>query len=433
MALGALYVLLTLGVLDGALWLFYNRVKGYFDEELGRRLTAIASTIALSLDSEVIGRAADGRASDAEIGALRGFLEDVSRENGLAGVRIFDMDERDLLWPGAPAERLTVINLDPVAVAKAEAGLAAFSDTYRLEDLYFKSGYSPVIDAGGRVVAVVAAEADAAYFSMLTLIRRSLLAVSLAGLVGAAVLAVVLAGLARSVARAEEAMGRANVLATLGRMAASMAHDIRNPLGIIGGAAQRLKAMGERRRAGSEESELLAFITDEVDRLDSIVKGYLDMARPAKGTSSCDMMQIVEKALGVCSEDFAGAGLHVEMDVDKGAAPLTVKADAAQLQQAFMNVLANAREAMKSGGTLSVLVRRRGGEAHVEFRDTGQGIAAKHMRRIAEPFFSTKDGGSGLGLTIVDKVTRDSGGRLKIQSEEGIGTTVHIILPLSGE
>lgn len=427
---GALYVVLTLIVLDGALWLFYSRVKGHFDEELGRRLTAIASTIALSMDAEMMARAAEDPPSAAELESLRAYLDEVSRENGLAGVRVFDLAERDLLRPGDSEERPTVINLDPVAVAKAEAGLSAFSETYRLDDLYFKTGYSPVPDKDGRVVAIVGAEADAAYFDILSVIRRSLLAVSLAGLVGAAVLGVVLAGLAGSLARAEEAVRRANVLATLGRMAASVAHDIRNPLGIIGGAAQRLKALSERRKPDEEESELLDFITEEVGRLDSIVKDYLDMAKPAKGASLCPLPPIIEKAAALCSEDMARAGIEVSVDVERDRGPFSVKADAAKLQQAFLNILTNAGEAMDSGGKLRVLARKRGREAHVEFRDTGRGISKKNMRKITEPFYSTKAGGSGLGLAIVEKVVRESGGRLKIESEEGTGTTVSLILPL---
>jgi signal transduction histidine kinase len=338
-----------------------------------------------------------------------------------------------LLWIGDFGERPMVINLDPVAVAKAEAGLASFSETYRLDDLYFKSGYSPVPDAAGGVVAIVAAEADAAYFGILSLIKRSLVALSLAGLVGAGVLGVILAGLARSVARAEEAVGRANVLSTLGRMAASVAHDIRNPLGIIAGAAQRLKTMCERRKAAPEELELLDFIDEEVHRLDSIVRDYLDMARPAKGESFCSLVPLVGKAVGLCSEDMARAGIEVQVDLGGDGDPVMVTADASKLQQAFLNILTNAREAMGSGGKLSVLVRRRGREAHVEFRDNGRGISRKNLRKITEPFFSTKAGGSGLGLTIVDKVLRDSGGRLRIDSEEGRGTSVSLILPLAEE
>ena len=444
--LGALYVLLTLGTLDGALWLFHERVKLYFDEELGRRLTAIATTVALSIDLEVVGRALDGRASDAELEAMRSYLESVARESRLAGLYLFDLNERDLLWTGPAGERPAVINLDPVAVATAEAGLVAFSETYRLEDLYFKSGYAPVL-AGDEVIALVAAEADAGYFNIVKRIRRSLLAVSLVGLAGAAVLGVLLVGLARSISRAEEAVGRANLLATLGRMSAAVAHDIRNPLGIIAGAAQRLKSIKASREgardaaqaagaavspagADSEEAELLAFITEEVDRLDTIVKGYLEMARPSGGLSRCDVLPLVERAAGMCRKQFSEAGVEIEVAVEAAAGPLAVKADAAQLQQAFLNILANAREAMPAGGKISVKLRRRAGEALVEFSDRGEGISPRDVPRVTEPFFSRKQSGSGLGLAIVEKVVSDGGGKLEIDSERGRGTTVSIALPL---
>lgn len=429
--LGALYVLLTLVILDGALWLFHNRVKLYFDEELGRRLTAIATTISLSIDTESVGRALEGTASDSELEGLRSFFESVSSENELAGLYLLDLNERDLLWSGPEDIRPIVINLDPVAIAKAEVGLVAFSETYSLEDMYFKSGYAPVLDRSGEVMAVVAAEADAGYFGFVTLIKRSLWVVSLLGLAGAAVLGVLLVGLARSISRAEEAVGRANLLATLGRMAAAVAHDIRNPLGIIGGAAQRLRSISKN--PSPEEIEHIDFITEEVDRLDRIVKGYLEMAGPAEGASRCEIPPLIDRAAGMCAKDFSEAGIELRIEADPPGGGFTVEADAAQLQQAFLNIMTNAKEAMPSGGKLSIAVHGTGGEVLIEFRDSGDGISRRDKRRVKEPFFSTKQSGSGLGLAIVDKVVGDGGGRLEIESERGVGTTVSIVLPLSKE
>jgi signal transduction histidine kinase len=455
--LGALYVLLTLLVLDGALWLYHRRIKLYLDEELGMRLTAIATTVSLSIDPAAVRMAAEGTASIEELSELRSYLENVARESRLAGLYVLDLEERDLLWTGEGA-RPAVINLDPVAVATAEAGLAAFSETYNVDNLYFKSGYAPVF-SDETVIAIVAAEADAGYFNIIKQARRSLLAVSLVGLAGAAVLGVLLIGLARSISRAEEAVGRANVLATLGRMAAAVAHDIRNPLGIIGGAAQRLESISASRegaprrgeatagapRAGaepedgaqgpavSEEVELLRFIREEVDRLDTIVKGYLEMAGSAGKSSRCDVLPLIDRTVGMYRKDFSEAGVEVEVDAPGGERALSVAADAAQLQQAFLNILANARESMPSGGKISVEVRRRARDASIRFRDTGEGIQGRDLPHVKEPFFTRKPSGSGLGLAIVDKVVRDGGGRLEIDSETGQGTTVTIILPLDEE
>lgn len=445
--LGALYVLLTLFVLDGALWLYHRKVKLYLDEELGMRLTAIATTVSLSIDPDAARMASDGSASVQQLAALRSYLESVARESRLAGLYVLDLEERDLLWTGG-GERPAVINLDPVAVATAEAGLPAFSETYNVDDMYFKSGYAPVF-YGDAVIAIVAAEADAGYFNIIRQTRRSLLAVSLIGLAGAAVLGLVLLGLARSISRAEEAVGRANVLATLGRMAAAVAHDIRNPLGIIGGAAQRLESIRAGREgarsgesgsagaaagaAGSEEAELLSFVREEVDRLDTIVKGYLEMAGSAGKSSRCDILPMIERTVRMYRKDFSEAGVEVEVDASADNGALAVKADAAQLQQAFLNILANAKEAMPSGGRISVQVRRKAREVSIKFRDTGEGIPRRDLPHVKEPFFTRKRSGSGLGLAIVDKVVRDGGGRLEIESAAGAGTTVSIILPIDEE
>lgn len=468
-ALGALYVILTLVILDGALWLFHGRVKLHLDEELGRRLTAIATTVSLSIDTGTVKRARAGAADESELESLREYLERVSRESGLDGLYLLDLQERDLLWSGAAGERPPVINLDPVAVAMAEAGLPAFSETYSLEDLYFKSGYAPVLD-GEDVIAIVAAEADAGYFKIVRLIKRSLFVVSLIGLAGAAVLAVVLIGLARSISRAEEAVGRANLLATLGHMAAAVAHDIRNPLSIIGGAAQRLKSIkageggaddgvgaggpgtlgavagGRQNRSwgsdvsgaagrptsgrGAEEDELLDFITEEVDRLEAIVKSYLEMARPTGGVSRCEVLPLLNRAADMCGSQFSKAGIELSIKARSDPADLVVRANSAQIQQAFMNILTNAGEAMPSGGKIEVELYTRAGELVVEFRDSGGGIPKKEIRRVTEPFYSSKQSGSGLGLSIVDKIAREAGGRIDIESQVGVGTTVTITVPL---
>jgi signal transduction histidine kinase len=460
--LGALYVLLTLFVLDGALWLYHRRIKLYLDEELGMRLSAIATTVSLSIDPDAVRAAVEGKASVDDLSALRSYLENVAGESRLAGLYVLDLQERDLLWTGEGV-RPAVINLDPVAVATAEAGLVSFSETYNVDDLYFKSGYAPVFSRGG-VIAIVAAEADAGYFNIIRQARRSLLAVSLVGLAGAAVLGVLLVGLARSISRAEEAVGRANVLATLGRMAAAVAHDIRNPLGIIGGAAQRLESIragrqraqlaagrgpgaeagdepagagpaegeGPRGSGGSEEAELLRFIKEEVDRLDTIVKGYLEMAGSSGKPSRCDVLPLIDRTVGMYRKEFSEAGIEVEVDAPGGRA-LSVSADAAQLQQAFLNILANARESMPSGGRVSVAVRRRAREVSIRFKDTGEGIPGRDLPHVREPFFTKKPSGSGLGLAIVEKVVRDGGGKLEIDSAIGAGTTVTIVLPLREE
>ena len=382
----------------------------------------------------------DGTATDAELEGVRDYFDALSSENRLASITLFDLQEGDLLWGGSPTGRPAVINLDPVAVAKAEAGLAAFSETYNFEDLYFKSGYAPVRDDHGEVIAIVSAEADAGYFRFFRPIERSLLVVSLIGLAAAAVLGMILIGFARSISRAEEAVGRANLLATLGRMAAAVAHDIRNPLGIIGGSAQRLKSIKavhdtieSPAKASTEAAELLDFITEEVDRLDSIVKGYLEMARPAEGAGRCEVLPLVKRALNMCAKEFSEAGIEIEIDADERAANIAACADSAQLQQAFLNIMTNAREAMSSGGRLSVGIHRTGAEVRIDFHDNGAGISKRDVRRVREPFFSTKQAGSGLGLTVVDKVIRDGGGSLKIDSERGVGTTVIITLPLSEE
>jgi two-component system sensor histidine kinase PilS (NtrC family) len=241
-------------------------------------------------------------------------------------------------------------------------------------------------------------------------------------------------------------------LAAIGELSASIAHEIRNPLAAISGSIEMLQG-GRVGSAESADSEhLMKIVMREVDRLDHLISDFLNYARPRP--SKPETFPVQEIISGVL-EMFDAArpeAIEIEFEVEDG---LTVFADADQLRQLLWNLVLNASESMPDGGRLRVSARslregdsqedssadRKGhGEEEGKARwleiavaDDGSGIPQEKLDRIFDPFFTTKQNGSGLGLATVHRIVQNHGGSVRLESELGVGTTVRIRLPRTGE
>ncbi len=232
------------------------------------------------------------------------------------------------------------------------------------------------------------------------------------------------------VQRLEEEMRRKEQLAVVGAMAAGMAHEIRNPLASLSGVMQVLRT--ELMPKG-EHRKLMDIALREMDRLDSIIAAFLTSTRPVElQLSRCNLVTLLEETVKLLynHSDYRRS-ITTELRADEPEVWLT--ADPDQLRQVIWNLLLNAVQAMVDGGVLTVRVVRRLAEGSVEVRiqDTGKGIKPEHLRQIFTPFFTTRHGGSGLGLSIVHRIIEAHHGRLLVESREGQGTIVTLSLPLS--
>jgi signal transduction histidine kinase len=226
-------------------------------------------------------------------------------------------------------------------------------------------------------------------------------------------------------------------LAVLGQMAAGLAHEIKNPLGAIKGAAQLLSDAQSAAHLGPPEHEFLGIILEEVERLDRVVGSVLDYARPSKADiGAIDVNTVVKGTLKLLASDRAevsDARMDLEPDLPR------VRADAEQLRQVLINLIRNASQAMGLGGTVYVNTRKReerhpGGREPTTFveiavRDEGPGIAPQVMKNLFVPFVTTKDRGTGLGLAISQRVVAEVGGRIDVATRPGLGSTFTVILP----
>jgi signal transduction histidine kinase/CRP-like cAMP-binding protein len=215
-------------------------------------------------------------------------------------------------------------------------------------------------------------------------------------------------------------------LSAVGRMASTIIHDIKNPMGTL-----RVYAQVMKKKSGNEEASKLADeMIHQVDRFVNMTQEILDFTR---GVSSTNIQEL----------DFAetmGAVLDfIEKDLSKNNVQLVrntqfqgqVKMDQDKMVRVFYNIAGNARDAMPQGGSLTVLTERSDGYVKIEFRDSGTGMPEEVRKRIFEPFMTYgKKHGTGLGMSIVKKVIEDHQGKIEIESEMGKGTTIRILLPL---
>jgi len=242
--------------------------------------------------------------------------------------------------------------------------------------------------------------------------------------------------------RLELQIRRSDRLASLGTLSAGMAHEIKNPLVSIKTFAQLLP---ERYQDSDFRETFSNLIGHEIERIDSLVNQLLRFARPAKPIlKPMHVHEVLEKALLLVGHRLYQKDIKLtrswEANVD------TIRADADQLEQVFLNFFINAMDAMKTGGELNVrteirtdeewvssLTQSNGGShetLRISIRDTGEGIRGEDIPHVFDPFFTTKDYGTGLGLSVVHGIIQEHGGQIEVESELKKGTAFHILLPL---
>jgi len=227
----------------------------------------------------------------------------------------------------------------------------------------------------------------------------------------------------------EQRMRENERLAAVGRMAGGVAHEVRNPLSSIKGLALLLK---NKFPAGSREQDTADLLIQETERMNRTITEMLSFTRPsALRPGQVDLARLLTRSLELIRAEAAENGIATALEAPPDLPP--VLGDVDRLQQVVMNVLLNAIQAMEQGGRLTVGlgVRAEGRTVELRISDTGQGIAADLLPQVFYPYFTTKQGGTGIGLAISQKIIADHGGSIEMESEPGQGATVIIQLPVA--
>ncbi len=219
-------------------------------------------------------------------------------------------------------------------------------------------------------------------------------------------------------------------LAAVGRMAAGVAHEVRNPLSSIKGLALLLKNKFSRQ---SSEFETTGLLIQEVERMNRTISELLSFSRPGSlEFQAVDIIELLNDVLQLVAADTSSENVDIILNCDE-ALPL-VRADQDRLRQVIINILLNGVQAMEQGGKLEISVcsSSDGRSVELQFKDTGKGIAPEHVGHVFFPYYTTKKGGTGIGLAISQKIIADHGGTIRLESDVGKGTTVYVLLPVTG-
>ena len=432
----ALFSLVLIVLVNLAWWVFYDKTEAILDGQLGRRLALVANTGASRI------RAADIEAlmsNDFEAFVkISDILEDIRLLDSLSEVFILDENyyylattsyESDTTYLLAP---LNSRYIDSFFYSSAENALV--TESYQTGSIYLKSAFVPLVDSLGLVVAVLGVEAPVDFFESLIELKNNLYFSSLLSVLAGLIFGIIFLLVQRSLNQAEARLVLSETHSHLGRMVAVISHEIKNPLMIIRGAAERLKRFLAKENKYPEEAD---FVIEEVDRLNQIVTGYLSFARGTTGgilaASQSEPVKVAEFIAKMKADlEQKYADQKIEWVNDNSPPDLVINSYPRVLRQILLNLLINGAEAclsvekpLKLG--LSILEQAE----FVELRvlDFGPGIRKKEIKKLFEPFFTTRQQGSGLGLYLTLKIVEELRGRIDIQSEPGEKTEFIIYLP----
>lgn len=419
LAFAVLAALLTLGTA----FIAQRGVESAFERAHAERLRQLAELAASQLSAADLTEARELGPVGNGLLSVQAQLDALQAATGLADVALVDDSARviydvrtGLVEPGAPS---SFDSLAADAMARARAGASVALPAFRRDGHEARAAAAPVPALAGWVLVT---EGVPAWKAQLARLRRDL-----GLLAGVSVLAI--AALAALVLRAnasqwalERRLSRSENLAAMGRMTATLAHEIKNPLAIIRGSAKRMA------KAEPEALRLAESVVEEVDRLSGTVDRYLQFARsgPAEAGGRGDAAATLAATAELLAHEFASKGCTL---VREGEIAGPVPLDDATLKQVWLNLLQNALEALPAGGRAVATCSRAGGRVRVVIADDGPGIPAHVLARLGEPFYTTRAQGTGLGLHLSHELVRRAGGSLRVESTEGKGTSVTVELP----
>jgi len=223
-----------------------------------------------------------------------------------------------------------------------------------------------------------------------------------------------------------DALGKMEKMASLGELAAAIAHEIKNPLAGISGAIQ---VLAEDIPNTDPRKEIIREILNEIDRIDQSIRNLLIFAGPPEPrVISTHVAPVVERAKALIAKQAEKQGVRILLS--RTAESRDVQLDPEQMQQVFLSIMLYALQSMPSGGALDISIRERDGD-HMEavFTDTGKGISPEDLMNIFKPSFTTKHTGTGLALAIGKNIVESHGGAIEVRSRPGLGSAFHVIIP----
>lgn len=438
--LAFLLLLLTLFLFGGGGWYILEVLKDSKELDLGQRLRGIGETAeSVRLNGEtfiLLERAATVAEFNEDLLGeylpLQKTLKDLKDKNGLRSVLLIDAEKRVLVDADSEfsiGEEYPLLTLDKEEIEKAFTGNASATPLYRVGDNPFKRCYIPLYNSQNEVTAVLRLEASRDYFNDILRVKKHIYWIGTIVVCLLILVAMLFYNLLKSLLKTEETLALTDRLRSLGTLAAGFAHEIRNPLSIIRATAE---SVSEELPGEAEQQVLLHSIVDETDRLNQLMTQFLQFAKPLPSddkNTSCDIQKIIPSVLAMLRKDYEKKSIPLKLNLEPELPPLNM--DERSLRQILLNLVINAGEAIDSQGEIEISAKRKKNYIRIEVIDTGRGIPDKSKTRVFDPFYTTKDKGSGLGLFVTRMLVERARGRISISDNNKEGTTVTLEIPIS--
>ena len=456
-----IFVLLTVIVVGGSGFFLYWKAKTSLEDELGNKLMAVAGSIASQIDGQTVMSLKPGDEDSRTYRNIQRKLASIRDRTEVKRIYIIDRDLTNLVdsegWEvGKEYARL---RFDEAELKLVWKGKPTSSVLFEGSDgILYKSGYSPVW-IQDTVQAVVGVDGSATFLASIKNIRKSIFMIGIFGVALGVIMALIFSSTIvnpiKKLVMASARIGEGNYQrhielkskteigflaktmdemrssivrrdGQLKTMLAGVAHEIRNPLGGIEIFAGLLS---KELKSDSEQKKQIEKIIKEVKNLKRIVNDFLEYARPSiPKREPCRISVICEEILSFVSQDLEKH--RIQMMWEDESTENCVLADPQHLKQILLNLVNNSIQAMPAGGRITIKVREPEGTfIPIDFEDTGEGVSPETAERLFDPFFTTRNEGTGLGLALVKKLIEDNAGQIEAYGEDKKGLKFRIILP----
>ncbi|NOY78850.1 MAG: hypothetical protein GXO76_13385 [Calditrichaeota bacterium] len=412
-------------------WFLLREVFHSFDNELSRRLHSISALSAELVENYGLTSLSDLSSDPLKLLLVDSQLRKIKQQNQLDAIYIIDPSLNivaDARMSASFSQKRNYLRTDSLAISQALHGIAATSRLHHIATEYFKNGYAPLRNEQGKIIGLLVTEASASYFTTLKSYKQTFWLSLLASVALFILFSVFVWQSFQKLLKTEESLRQSEHLAFLGKMAAIMAHEIRNPLGIIRGTADVLRSKYKQ----SDQEELFDYIPSEVNRLNTLIGNFLTYARgPKLQRQPLNVQEFIRDQLRQLS--VSGAEKDIRFETSFQNQDVVIQADPNALKQVLLNIFQNAIQASQKGSTIHIqqnTFRKKGKNwLEISIEDHGCGIEGD-PERIFEPFYTTKSTGTGLGMPISKKIIESHGGKISVESEPGKGTRVRLFLPI---
>ena len=407
--------------LNGFVWIYLNQVDKQFENELKNKLLSMNSLISRLIDDSEINAILPDNHQSIEYIYYQQLLEDISRNNDLQSILIVSPEYEILVSAPEILAKQQAINLhNSRSFKSALKGIPAVSDVQNYADEKFMSAYYPIQNIDGFVTVVLIIEAKANYFHIIISLRNRLFVFSLINSLLIILIAYFLSRMIKRSMHYQSELKEQERLVELGTMAATVAHELRNPLNIIEATNDIIQ-----KKYSENEDEVFSYIPDEVNRLSILIDNFLKFARnpelKMEIKSTSDLIDRIKLNLN-------------EMDRSRlqisNPKVTEIYTDHSLLEQALVNLIKNALESSNNDESVHLTFElEKKNRVKITIEDHGAGIPADILNRVFDPFFTTKEKGTGLGLAITKRIIENLNGTIQIQSIEGKGTKIEFTLP----